>query len=515
MNKWHSILPAEGKAPALIYLGKEADQFKSLPHKKVNLRGQEVNIFRHDYKTWLALSNLGFDPPSPMRYYAWPGRWAPRYSQKVTVDFFLKERQGFCLNGIGTGKTLSALWAMDALMKAGEVRRVLIVAPKTLCKLIWNKELFKTFPWIRQALLRGTRKDKQAKAVDTRNQVLIINPESLHLVQYQIPDLDLVIVDEFTKFKRRSTRRHKALEMVSKGRRLWMLSATPAPQSPMDAYGPIKLVNKSFPFVQLEWQYETMVQLAPQVWEPKAGVEKLIYKYMQPAVRFAREECYDLDPLQDIPIEIDLTPWQKQALKELEKEGVTMVNGKEVNAVNAGVFFQKAQQIISGFAYDELHDPQPIGADPLYEVVEELIESSPDPVIVFAPFRGAVDLLQVYLTKKSISCKKIHGDVPQSVREEYFDEFCNRKVKALVAVPGTMSHGLDLTESHVLIWTVAPTSFEEYIQAQGRVQRSGQTRQVINYQIMSHFIGRKLFKRISNRETLQGALLDLFQHGMI
>ena len=55
---------------------------------------------------------------------------------------------------------------------------------------------------------------------------------------------DLVIVDEATHYKNAQTDRWKTLNrLLSPDTWLWMMTGTPAAQSPLDAYGLAKLVN--------------------------------------------------------------------------------------------------------------------------------------------------------------------------------------------------------------------------------------------------------------------------------
>ena len=62
--------------------------------------------------------------PSPMsRDYDWPGSYQPFEHQKTTEEFLSINNRAFCFNEAGTGKTSSALWAMDYLMKQNEIKR--------------------------------------------------------------------------------------------------------------------------------------------------------------------------------------------------------------------------------------------------------------------------------------------------------------------------------------------------------------------------------------------------------
>ena len=55
------------------------------------------------------LHNLGFKKvPSPIEgQYDWPGLYKPFAHQKVTAGFLTMHQRAYCLNDMGTGKTMS------------------------------------------------------------------------------------------------------------------------------------------------------------------------------------------------------------------------------------------------------------------------------------------------------------------------------------------------------------------------------------------------------------------------
>ena len=86
----------------------------------------------------------------------------------------------------------------------------------------------------------------------------IANSDGLNLIADEIRNdgrFDLVIVDEANAYKNPSTRRWKALASIIKPETyLWMMTGTPASQSPVDAYGLARLVNPSgVPKFQTAW----------------------------------------------------------------------------------------------------------------------------------------------------------------------------------------------------------------------------------------------------------------------
>jgi hypothetical protein len=89
------------------------------------------------------LKSLNIDVPSPIEgRYDWPGQYKPFEHQKSTAAFLTMNRRAFCFNEQGTGKTASAIWASDFLMKQGIIKRVLVICPLSIMDSAWRGDLF-------------------------------------------------------------------------------------------------------------------------------------------------------------------------------------------------------------------------------------------------------------------------------------------------------------------------------------------------------------------------------------
>ena len=78
--------------------------------------------------------------------YQWPGDFAPMATQRETVRFLTAHSRAYCLNELGTGKTLASLWAFDFLREQGQAKRLLVVAPLATMERTWGDEIFRHFP---------------------------------------------------------------------------------------------------------------------------------------------------------------------------------------------------------------------------------------------------------------------------------------------------------------------------------------------------------------------------------
>ena len=74
-----------------------------------------------------------------------------------------------------------------------------------------------------------------------------------------------------------------------------------------------------------------------------------------------------------------------------------------------------------------------------------------------------------------------------------------------------MAHGLTLTSASTIIWYGAVTSNEQYVQANGRIERIGKKHVSNIIHIEATDLEYKMFARLKNKQKLQGLLLDLIQ----
>jgi SNF2 family DNA or RNA helicase len=219
--------------------------------KKSAVVGQEQDVYEvavnWGLKEAQMLANLRIKnvPSTIKRDYQWTGRLTPFAHQKETSSFLTLHLKAFCFNEQGTGKTASVIWAADYLMNIGEVKRVLVLCPLSIMKSAWQQDLFK-FAMHRSCSVAHGDPKTRAKVIDAGAEFVIINFDGLAVVKQEILDggFDLVVVDEANAYKNPQTNRWKILkEIAAQSKWLWMMTGTPAAQSPIDAYGLAKLVN--------------------------------------------------------------------------------------------------------------------------------------------------------------------------------------------------------------------------------------------------------------------------------
>ena len=128
------------------------------------------------------LKNLNINVPSPINgRYDWPGQYKPFKHQKTTSAFLTMNRKAFCFNEQGTGKTASAIWASDFLIKQRIIKRVLVICPLSIMDSAWRNDLF-SFAMHRSVDVAYGSADKRRKIINSGAEYVIINYDGVAIV---------------------------------------------------------------------------------------------------------------------------------------------------------------------------------------------------------------------------------------------------------------------------------------------------------------------------------------------
>lgn len=476
-------------------------------------KGEFVRI-PHTIDNARALAALGMPAPSPIRYhYRWPGEYTPFYAQTETAAFLTMHPRAFVLNDMGTGKTMSALWAYDYLRQCKLVKRMLVVAPLSTLERTWADEVFVHFPHLNLQTLHGT-KEKRLKLLALDADIYVINHDGLSVLEDELiarTDIDVVLIDELAVLRNGQSKRWKAVNRVCKGRsHVWGMTGTPTPNLPTDAWAQCRLISpERVPPYFGRFKDMVLRQAGPFAWVPRPTATDTVADAMQPAVRFTRDQCVDLPPCMYEAREAEQTPEQKKAYREMKAELTTEVGTDTVRALNEAVKMSKLVQIACGVVYGADGSEVVLPCMPRINVVKEVIEQAGGKVIVFVPYKAVIRHVADELAK-DFGVAVISGDVVKSQRDDIFSRFQrDDKLQVLVAQPAAMSHGLTLTAANTIVWYAPVTSNETYEQANARIVRPGQKRTQFIIHIEATEVERKIYDRLQKKQTMQGLLLDV------
>ena len=503
-------------------------QAKTVPKYK----GKAVFV-RHGVPETRLLRRLGAKIPCPMeKHYPW--KRPPWEAQQITSSMLVMYRRGYVLNDMGTGKTYSALAGADFLMQEREVRSALIVAPVSTLVETWRNEILRWFPHRSCAILHASAAARRKELLAMPNDFYIVNHHGVEVLHEELaarPDIDLIILDELSIYRNgRAGRdadgkiRHRlyyyAKQLVKGRKYVWGMTGAVCPNAPTDAWAQAQLItpNRITPW-WTEFRDKTMIRIDQHLWVDKDNAMDTVYNTLQPSVRFKLEDCQDLPPVVLETRDVPMSKHQQKAYSDIMlslNRNIVISNssGKPeyVDSVNEAVQINKLLQIACGWIYGDKH--QNIDLAPAGRLNELLavINEAPAKVIVFAPFKNAIEEMAKFLQKKKVDCAMIHSGVSRPARDKIFSAFQHTpKYRVIVAQPGTMSHGLTLTAASIIVWYAPIHSLDTYIQANRRITRPGQQHGQVIIHLKGSPVEARIYSKLQKQERKLNILLDLFE----
>ncbi|WP_020095733.1 DEAD/DEAH box helicase [Methylobacterium sp. 285MFTsu5.1] len=493
--------------------------------KRVTFQGNPTLVLPHGFVETKLLRNVGIEAPAPiMHHYAWPDAqgFTPFEVQKKTAELLTTNTRAYVLNGMGTGKTKSTLWAYDFLRQEGLARRMLVVAPLSTLNFVWAREVFRTLPHLSVSVLHGDKR-KRLKRLAEEHDIYVVNPDGLGVIAGALvdrPDIDVVCIDEISAFRNGSSNRNKIARRITKDRQwVWGLTGTPTPQAPTDAWGQCIIVTPhTVPKYFGRFRDEVMNKVATFKHAPKEDATERVFKVMQPAVRYSLEDVTELPDLIERTVDVELGKRQGEIYETLRKHAYAAIDKGEVTAANAGAVLSKLLQVSLGYVYGKevteagiekvVHT---LDNEARIEALIDAVNSTSEKVIVFAPFTHALAGIKEALAREEIEAAIIDGSTPKGDRDGIFAAFQGTsKYKVIAAHPATMSHGLTLTAADTIVWFGPTTSLEIFDQANARIRRIGQTKkqQILMFQGTS--AEKRMYARLRDKQKTQDNLLDMF-----
>lgn len=426
----------------------------------------------------------------------------------------------------GLGKTSITLCAINGLKRCGFPHRTLIIAPLRVIYSVWPNEIRKweCFSGLSYSLIHGDR-TKRHQALGRDADIYAINPENVQwlFAQKDLPEWDILVIDESTKFKNHNSKRFKVLRhFLPKFKRRVILTGTPAPNSLLELWGQIGILDGGHRLGP--WTYYRDNHFAPSDWNEykwslKKGHDVIIGAKIQDiTLRMEAKDLLDLPPLVENDIIVTLPPEIKKAYDALEDDLFTTIKfmedrGQPVDLVasTAGVKYGMLRQLASGGIYTQTGGVEGATAheaklDALADLIEEL---GGKPLLVCYHYRHEVKRL----LKRWPKTPCLNGDTSAKATDAMCDKWNKGELPLLFAQPLSMGHGLNLQAGgNDLCWLAPPDSLETYLQSNARLHRQGQKGSVRIHRILAEgTIDRIVAKRLSDRDLQQKTLLELIK----
>lgn len=512
------LVSAKHKLVGVPYADSVRNLFPSA--KSMEFQGVEHLFVPHGPVEAFMLRALDYDVPAPiMSHYEWPGGVTPFDVQKKTCALLTMNKRAYVLNDLGTGKTKSMLWAWDYLRSNNMCGKLLVLATLSTLNVTWAREIFVTLPHRKCVVLHGSKDQRLQRLADPDAEIFILNHDGLKILEEEISkrkDIDVLGVDELAVYRNAQAAKTKTAIRVAKSMQwVWGLTGRPIPRSPTDVFGQCKVVTpERVPkfFGRFRDQLMTNMPHSPFKWFPKPDAVDRAFEAMQPAVRFSLDDVTELPDLVERTIDVDMGTKQAHIYKELAKHAYMNMQGEEITAANAGALMMKLLQISTGWVYSSERKIVPLDNELRIQAMVDAIASTSRKVLVFVPFKHALQGISDALKEESIDHAVVSGDTSEGERSRIFNLFQQTdKYQVLAAHPQCLAHGLTLTAADTIIWFAPVMSLEIYEQANARIRRVGQKhkQQIIKFQ--STPVERKIYRMLGEHQAVQNRLLELFE----
>lgn len=415
----------------------------------------------------------------------------------------------------GMGKTIVTLLAFVGVQrKRIPGAKLLIVAPLRVALKTWPDEIEK---WdetkhLRYVVLHGPNKEAR---LQQDADVYIINHDGLPWLWSKLPPLTVaglkqpwpftgVVFDELTKFKNTNTNRFRDMKKrISRFEFRWGLTGTPAPNSLIELFGQMLVVDGGRRLGEYKGAFlrKYFYEVDMYNWAPVKGAIEQIQKRIGDVMHHLDpKEHLDLPKRIDVRVPVLIPDNVMEAYRSFEAAEVLKVDLDTIDVAHAAALVGKLQQMVQGFLYvDEsrakrLHEAK-------LDALEEIVESANgEPVFVIYKFREDLAMLK----ERFPQGVDLNKDV-----EKRIDDWNARKIPIIFAQPQSAGHGLNMQDGgHIIVWYCLNHSLEQYIQANGRVDRQGQTHPVtVHHLVVEGTVDADIMSTIAARDRTQRTLL--------
>lgn len=460
--------------------------------------------------------------------------WLPRDYQRAMRDAALDNPRFQWWAGTGVGKTSTWLAVIDTLLTFDEVRHVLIVSTKNVCTIVWPQELQKweSFRHLTMAVAVGTP-DQRVTALKRRAQITCINYDNLPWLAETLGDqwfFDMVIADESTRIKNMridvrvsalgkefnrqsggSSRAYKLATVAHKRVRRWINgTGTPLPNGLVDLWGQAWYIDagqrlgRTFSSYKERWFNSIRVDTYQYIVKPTDFAEAEIKaKLADVTLTVDAADYMDLPPIQHNHISIPLPPKAWQHYREMEKEFFTLIESRDIEAVNSGAKGMKLRQLASGAAY---HDDEAN----FVETYDGKLDRCED---ILNELNGG-SLIIAYQFKSDLARLKKRFPNARTFSAANKEAFRRGEFPLLLVHPASAGHGIDGLQDvcHHMVVFSQTWNLEEFIQV---TERIGPTRQVsagfwrttfIHLLIGENTIEEDMVDRIESKASIQDAV---------
>lgn len=410
--------------------------------------------------------------------------------QREGVGFLLARRAALLAFEQGLGKTLVAIEAFRELRLKGALDAMLVLCPNSL-KRTWATEAAKFAPELRVHVVTGAARARRRGIGEAAADVVVVNYEAARNEVTALRALlqrrrCALVLDESHNVKNyRSLNAVAARHLAPLAEYRWLLTGTPATNTPLDLYSQLTLVaGEKQPFGSLAaFQARYGDDAHP------GDVAALAEKAAPFLLRRTKEQCLDLPDKTFIDVSVELQPWQRKLYDAMRDDLAHDVEGMSPEQFRAFVptamtRLLRLSQVASNPALLLPSERRvPAKFTELDRFVEEIV-SAERKVIVWSYY---VETIQALAGRyRELGAAALYGETPAEDRQALAARFqSDPGLRILVANPGAAGTGFTLTAASYAIYETLSWRYDLYAQSQDRNHRIGQRNPVTYIRLLA------------------------------
>ncbi len=421
---------------------------------------------------------------------------------------------------MGTGKTLITIGIAGALYQRQEVKRMLVVCPKSIVS-VWRDEFekFAGFDYTLAALEGNSLKkaDTLRHTAGTGLQVVVVNYESVWRLEQEIQKWrpDMIVCDESSKIKNPQAKQAKALHNLGKQAKYKaILTGTPITNSPLDFFSQYKFLDDSIfglSFYRFRARYAIIGGYGNHQIVGYKNMAELVEKAHSIAYRIKLEDAVELPDKIDEIRSIELEKNARQIYESIDKDSYAELMQGEVTTRNVLTRLLRLSQCTGGFIRDDVggivQEVSRAKLDALADLLDECEEQGKK-AVVFARFIPEIEAIEKMLKKRKTEYSVIHGGIKdRAVQVERFQKDSN--VKVFVGQLQTTGMGLTLTAANVAIFYSLDFSYANYEQSRARIHRIGQTKKCLYIHLVAkNTVDERIMEALKHKGDVAKLIVD-------
>lgn len=441
----------------------------------------------------------------------------------------------------GTGKTFVRIMAAAKRIKKKQVRKVLVLAPKTLLESVWAEDFKKFAPHLRVAVSVA---GKHEKAFKQDADIYVTNIDAVKWLAKQpksfFAEFDELVVDESPAYKHHTSQRSKAVSKISTYFKFKAcMTGTPNSNSITDVWHQVKILDGGKRLGPTFFGFRNAVCVPEQVgrsqhairWHDKEGAEEVVFGLLSDIViRHKLEDCTDIPANHEYTLPFRMEGKHRKAYDQMAETSILEIFGTpierakamltkqklipkaHVTAVHAGAVATKLLQIASGAVYEVANSEKYHVIDTSrYEFVMDLVEQRKHSVVFFM-WKHQRDLMIKEAERRGLTWAVIDGGTSQNERRDIVKRYQAGHYRTVFLHPQSAAHGLTLTRGTAAIWASPTANAEFFNQGSRRVYRISQTQKTETITVLAQdsYEERVYHEILTPKNGRMANLLDLF-----